>query len=266
MQKTVTIGSRFNGPPKSGNGGYSSGLIASLIDGPAEASLHVPPPLDKPLSLSLEDGVSYLRDGDRLIGLAKPVTLSLDVPALPAPLRLGGSPVSEQEFEPFDNCFVCGTARTPGDGLCIHSRIVETVASGAKCNSLKQPEGVEKGADVANCNSFGNSLVGSIWTPDVSLAGPEGQAGMVDPVYIWAALDCPGYYATVPGRAALLGRLTAEILAPLPVGEAATVLAWSLGGHGRKHRSGTAIYGADGTLVAKAEGLWITIDPSKLPG
>ena len=47
MDRSVIIPSRFNGPPDSGNGGYSCGVLAAFIDGPARVRLHVPPPLDK---------------------------------------------------------------------------------------------------------------------------------------------------------------------------------------------------------------------------
>ncbi|MCJ9429794.1 hypothetical protein [Kordiimonas marina] len=241
MEKTVTIASRFNGPPSSANGGYACGLMASLIDGPAEASLKAPPPLDKPLTLRGESGEARLYDGETVIGVARATALTLDVPQMPQPLVLGPSPVAALEdssgrpveFEPFGGCFVCGHNRTPGDGLCIHAHKVE-------------------GHD---------GLVAAPWKIDENLAGSDGY---VDPVYIWSALDCTGYYACAAGRAALLGRLSAEILAPLKAEGDATVLGWDLGSSGRKHRCGTAIYAADGTLIAKAEGLWITVDPAKI--
>jgi hypothetical protein len=60
--------------------------------------------------------------------------------------------------------------------------------------------------------------------------------------------------------------LAAEILAPLKAEGEATVIGWDLGGEGRKRRCGTAVYAADGTLVAKAEGLWILVDAAKIAG
>ena len=43
--KFVAIEKRFCGPPKSANGGYVCGLLASYIDGDAEITLLAPPPL-----------------------------------------------------------------------------------------------------------------------------------------------------------------------------------------------------------------------------
>ena len=55
MSGQTLIASRFNGPPNSGNGGYSCGVLAAFIDGPASIRLHVPPPLDAPLHVECTD-------------------------------------------------------------------------------------------------------------------------------------------------------------------------------------------------------------------
>src|SRR3954467_11883414 len=53
----VLIPRRFNGPRASANGGYTCGLIARYVGGPAEVSLRSPPPLDTALELvRLDDG------------------------------------------------------------------------------------------------------------------------------------------------------------------------------------------------------------------
>jgi hypothetical protein len=46
-------------------------------------------------------------------------------------------------------------------------------------------------------------------------------------------------------------------------GEACVVVAWPIGVDGRKRTSGSAIYAANGTLIAKARALWIDIPLSK---
>ena len=38
MKETVTIPAQFNGPPGSGNGGYSAGAFADFIGGPTEVT------------------------------------------------------------------------------------------------------------------------------------------------------------------------------------------------------------------------------------
>lgn len=239
MLQNVMVASRFKGPPTSGNGGYVCGLMASVLEGPVEASLKAPPPLDTPLTLEKTPDGAVLKGAEQVLGVAKPATLSLDVPALPKPLKLGGNPVDApgrpKKFEPFGTCFVCGQDREHPDALCLHSKLVE---------------GVE-------------GMVAAVWKLDQAFANKD---GFVDEAFIWAALDCPGYFACAAGEPALLGRLTAEIVAPLRAEGEATVIGWNLGGSGRKRRCGTAVYDASGALIAKAEGLWITVDASVITG
>jgi hypothetical protein len=234
---TVTIPSRFKGPPKSANGGYVCGLMARRIKGDVAASLKIPPPLDTPIALTESGGTVEMHLDDRLVGRAQAAELDLEVPAMPAPLRLGGDPVDAPgrpvKFAPFSTCFVCGKDRQHPDGLCIHP---------------KQVEGHE-------------GMVAAPWRLHEGLADAH---GLVATEFLWAALDCPGYFACAPGEAALLARLTVSIGAPLRAEGEATVLGWDLSGAGRKRRCGTAIFAPDGSLVARAEGLWVVVDPSSI--
>src|SRR5689334_504274 len=53
---SVVIDRRFNGPPASGQGGYSAGLLAERIPSDCAAvSLRLPPPLDTPLEIEERD-------------------------------------------------------------------------------------------------------------------------------------------------------------------------------------------------------------------
>ncbi len=245
MHQMVSIGRQFNGPPKSANGGYASGVLAAGLagagySGAVEASLHAPPALDHPMSLISTDGVVQLMDGDTRVGSARTAELNLGLPELPSNPRFCGDPDAAQgAFIPFDQCFVCGRARHEGDGLCLFAQKIEGYAG----------------------------LVGVPWHLHENFADDE---GLIDPAFVWSALDCPGYFACAFGEAALLGRLTAEIFKPLKAGGEAMVYGWSLddpgGPKSRKRRCGTAVLDENGDLVAKAEGLWITIDPAKLAG
>src|SRR5690349_15896334 len=112
---------RYCGPPDSGNGGYSCGVVAALLDQPAEVTLRRPPPLDRPLAVERAgDGVRVL-DGDQPVAEARPAALALEVP--PPPSFAEATAATEhyrwRERHPFPTCFVCGPARAPGDGLCI---------------------------------------------------------------------------------------------------------------------------------------------------
>lgn len=48
----IVIERRFRGPPESGHGGYTCGLLAREIPGAAEVSLRVPSPLERRLTLA----------------------------------------------------------------------------------------------------------------------------------------------------------------------------------------------------------------------
>lgn len=120
---------------------------------------------------------------------------------------------------PFPECFVCGHART--DGLRIFAGRVP-----------------------------GRDVVAASWIPDESL---------VEPRFVWAALDCPGAYATgVPGRGTVvLGRLAADVRRVPRAGERCVVVGWSLGDEGRKHHAGTALFGETGDVLGVGRALWI---------
>ena len=66
--RQIQIPARFNGPPNSGNGGYSCGVLAAFIDGPSRVRLHVPLPLDRELRVvEAQDGRVEMYDGDTLV-------------------------------------------------------------------------------------------------------------------------------------------------------------------------------------------------------
>jgi hypothetical protein len=106
----VIIERRFRGPAGSGNGGYSAGLFAQLVDGDAEVTLRVPPPLDTPLRVEGTDVYA----GETLVAAVKATVVELELPApvsYEEAVRIEG-PVDEHH--PFPGCFTCGPE---GDGL-----------------------------------------------------------------------------------------------------------------------------------------------------
>jgi hypothetical protein len=58
-------------------------------------------------------------------------------------------------------------------------------------------------------------------------------------------------------RPVLLARMTAQLTGRVRRGERCVVVGWRVAREGRKHVSGTALYGADGTLRGASEQLWI---------
>ena len=106
---------RFNGPPDSGNGGITCGLLAATTDYPVpEVTLRMPPPLD--VEMAVRDG--SLQRGQDVVASVAPGEVTLQPPAAvtlaeaaAAPSALGPHP------HPFPTCFVCGTERSDGLGL-----------------------------------------------------------------------------------------------------------------------------------------------------
>src|SRR5215213_8532875 len=107
---TIVIPSRFNGPRESGNGGYSSGAVAALIDGPAEVSLRAPVPLDTPLAVDQrDDGEVHVSSGDTLIATARPapeLELAVPPPVGLAEARQAAAAYRGSGYGVLDRCYV----------------------------------------------------------------------------------------------------------------------------------------------------------------
>lgn len=229
---TLTIARRFNGPPESANGGYVCGVLARYVEGAAEVTLRSPPPLEKPLTVRREaDGRVALLDEAVLVAEAKAARLELTPPSAPSATAAHNAMARYVGFHThaFPYCFVCGPARKTGDGLLIFT------------------------GELAGTNA-----VAAPWTPDRSLGD---ENGIVRPEFLWSALDCPGYWASLEGAdpiPALLGRLTAEVTPGLRVGEECTVLGWPIAHQGRKRTVGTALFAGE-RLVGKGMAVWIEL-------
>ena len=231
MPESVSIPARFNGPLESGNGGYSSGVVAGLLEGAAEVSLRRPVPLDQPLAVEREDdgSVRVLDDGE-LVAEARPVDeVDVDVPR---PVGLEDARRAAERYRglsdgPFSQCFVC--SRTREDAFGVFAGTVE-----------------------------GRDEVASPWTPPAWTAD---AAGEVLPEFVWAVLDCPTYFALYARREELpmsvLARLTARIEEPVRADEEHVVVSWPIEVDGRKHHAGAAVLSADGETLASARALLI---------
>ena len=76
MASMPVIAPRFNGPPRSGHGGYSAGCAAVLVDAPAVVvTLRRPPPLGVELAVERKEGGAALVDGEGVVVFARPAVL-----------------------------------------------------------------------------------------------------------------------------------------------------------------------------------------------
>ncbi len=235
--KTLSIERRFCGPPSSANGGYFAGVVAALAGRTVTVRLLKPPPLDTALEVSSgKAGALEVRLGEHVI--ARTRSTELDAPDLLPPGYMEAIEASRHcpglVKHPFPTCFVCGPQRGRGDGLRIFPGPVA-----------------------------GTPLVAAPWVADPSLDAGDGK---VRAEYMWAALDCPGWFASSrEPMIALLGEFAAHVSRRVHVDERCTVIGWPIAAEGRKHHSGTALFDEDGDLCAYARATWVQPRDEKVP-
>jgi hypothetical protein len=219
----IVIGMRYNGPPGSGNGGYTAGLVAAHAPWEVpEVTLRQPPPLETELAVAAADDVVRVTAPDgSLVAEARPSEVDGVVPGVDHAAAVTASAgFSGFANHPFPTCFVCGPRRPDDDGLKIFPG---RLADGRTAAPFLVPDGV---------------------TPDL----------------IWAALDCPGGWA-VPqeGRPYVLGRCAVRIDALPEPGDRCVVMGEMTGSDGRKAFARTALYSPAGEAIAISHSVWIAL-------
>lgn len=226
----LRIDARFSGPPQSGNGGYSAGRIAVAIGDTVKVRLHRPVPLEQDLLVqSVHDDRWEVRHDQEVIASASRTHIEIQAPD---PVSFIAARGFSTHFIGFDqslypNCFVCGHARHERDGLRIFAGRIP-----------------------------GTHTVAAPWIPDDTL---DDGAGKVRPEFIWAALDCPGFFARPDVDLALLGEIAVHVDRPVHIDEPCVIMGWLIRGEGRKHFVGTALFDEDGERCAVGTATWITL-------
>jgi hypothetical protein len=226
----IEIAAPFNGPARSGQGGYSCGLFAAHVSEPAQVTLRRPVPLSEPLSLErLGPDAVAVKHGEVLIAEAASAPLEIEIPP---PVGLDEASEARERYrstdEIFSRCFVCGPQREDS----------QRVFAGPVA---------------------GREVVATPWTPEAEWLARD---GVVLPEFVWAVLDCPTYFAAElrkPGLLAMLGRLSARLLEPVPAGEPHVIMAWPIDDRRRKHEAGCAVFSEDGRLRAAARAIQIEV-------
>jgi hypothetical protein len=235
---TLRIAPRFCGPDGTANGGYLAGSLAACGLGVAmRVRLNAPIPLATDFEvLARGDGQRELLQGGQLLASAQPAELEQRAPAAPdfAAAMRASSRFVGHICQAYPNCFVCGHARAAGDGLRI----------------------------LAGRTDDG-TMVAAHWVPHESIADDTGRVPLR---MIWAAIDCPGYFAVRDdNQPMLLGEITARVDGEVYVGEQCVVIGWLERVDGRKHTVGTALFNSAGRQMAAARALWITPRPAPPP-
>jgi hypothetical protein len=221
----MIIKARFNGPPGSGNGGYTCGLVASYVES-AEAvqvTLRRPPPLETSLSIvDCDDGVQVIGPDGALIAEGVPAELGGATDAGP-PVSFADALAASPGYRglrahPFPTCFVCGPARD--DGLRL----------------------------------FPGPL------PDGRTATPWRVPKEIAPEIVWAALDCPGGWSVpLEARPYVLGRLVARVHELPAPGDECVVMGRMVGEEGRKAYARTTLFSPSGAVLAHAHATWVAV-------
>ena len=229
MNTTLRVASRFNGPPDSGNGGYAAGLIAAAIGETVRVRLMRPIPLDCDLVVTDANDTWEVRGANDVVAVATTTVVEAAVPEPVPYVEALGVSMHFAGFttHAYPTCFVCGPAREQDDGLRIFPGRVP-----------------------------GSMVVAAPWIPGHTLDDGDGK---VRPEFVWAALDCPGYFASVSPAVALLGELAVHVDRRVHVDEPCVIMGWAIETKGRKHRVGTALLDEDGERCALAVATWIEV-------
>lgn len=236
--EALVVPARFCGPPDTGNGGYTAGLLAAgLAAGPVRVTLRQPPPLESPMVVTAEGDVLSATFGGAVIATAEAGELAEDlVPPVPfATARAAQARYPGLVGHPFPGCFVCGPDRLPGGpdgGMGLHP------------------------GPVGDYGPDGDGWVATTWLPDATLL----VDGTIPPHLVWAALDCPGGWSNDLGdRPMVLGRITASVDAVPEAGDRCVVVGRRVGLDGRKAFTASTAYDSDGRVLGHAESTWIAV-------
>ena len=250
----LIVPSRFCGPPSSGNGGWTAGALATLAvpDRPGDrcrtwptirVALRQPPPLDTPMPVHTDDGATAASLDGTLVATAAVVD---DEPATvegvsAAEARAARASYPGLSFHPFPTCFSCGVDRAEGDGLRIFPGRVS--------------------------DQDGAVRVGATWSPHPSVGedfhAPADEHPRASLATTWAALDCIGGWAgELTERLMVLAGMTARVDALPVIGEEHVLVGLARGQEGRKTFTASALYDADGRVVARAEHVWVAVQPA----
>jgi hypothetical protein len=186
----------------------------------------LPPPLETALDVVVTSDGVRLEHAGRTVATAAQGKMSQRPMGDWHPVSLDDAATASESYagfrkHPFPTCFSCGPERSEGDGLRIFPG--------------RLPDG----------------RVAAVW-----------HADEVDVPTTWAALDCIGGWSSdIEERPMVLGQMTAEVLRmPVP-GAEYVVVGTELEVDGRKTRTRSEMYDAEGDLLAHADHVWIEVDP-----
>ncbi len=216
----MRIKGTFNGPPGSANGGVACGRLASYV-GAQAVEVTLRRPPPLDVDLRVDASAGSARLYDGDLLVAEAVPSEVSLD-VPQAVTLEQARAAEAAY----------------GGLVAHPFPTCFACGTQRTDGLGLRPGM-----------VGEGRAACSWTPD-------GE----DPVMVWAALDCPGGWASdLPGRPMVLGRMALHQPGRLVPGQPHVVAAWITGEDGRKTHTGTALHDPDGALVAVARATWLAL-------
>ncbi|MQA03953.1 MAG: hypothetical protein GEV07_14915 [Streptosporangiales bacterium] len=198
--------------------------------------LRAPIPLDAALTVDVAGPRATLRQDETVLAEAAPGSLDVDPPE-PVPYEealAAGERYPGFTTHPMPTCFGCGGERAPGDGL--------RLAIGR----------------------LGDGRVAAAWQPDDSLLPAGAEVPVIGAEFAWTVLDCTSGWAwDMPGEPALLGTMTGIVDEAPYAGDRCVAVAAVVSREGRKIRTVSALYDADGRVLGRAQSVWVTVDPAR---
>jgi hypothetical protein len=210
-------------------GGYVGGLLAGKLAGPAEVRLRGIVPMGQRLEVERHNSKRVvLSKAGAVLAEARRTELEIDAPA---PVSLSEAEQASSSYPGlrahlFPDCFTCGPAREPGDGLRIFPGPV---------------------AD--------RELVAAPWTPDASLAD---STGSLLPEFVWAALDCPQLWALIAsappdsGERVVTAEMSVRIESTPQAAGRYVIQSWPMYREDRTIFAGGAVFAESGELLVVA--------------
>jgi hypothetical protein len=234
MNQKILIAKQFCGPPSSGNGGYTCGLISQAMEMPADVTIRRPIPMEVDLEVHASGEGMHVKSGDELIAEATPLVWTANAPR--EEINFGQAEAASATSpafhnHPFPTCFTCGPARAVGDGLRIFP---------------------------GRWQGKGRDYFAASWAPHAEFADAKGY---VREEIVWAAMDCPtGFAGGFPWAGTLVtGKLGARLTGPVRAEEKCVLLSWATSVEGRKHFAECVLLGEDGTVRAESHATWIKL-------
>jgi hypothetical protein len=237
---TIVIQRRFRGRPGSSSRGYASGVLAAVLGTPGvDVTVEAQPPVERELTVRLQNGRAQLMDGDTVLAEAGSVSFEADQLPVVNPQEAAAAArnfINDQQH-PVDSCFVCGHHRAGIEG------------------AVSSDEGLGIFAGPID----GEDVIAAPWSPAANLADEDGT---VSDAVVWAALDCPcGWTHMEDGAAPALARMATKVVEPVRAGEPYVVVARSTGTDGHRRYAQSVIQDANGRTVAYSQTTWHIAEP-----